>query len=191
MAKRKYIKGLENRFREYSELQENGCRLWTGHIGKTGYGTIGIHINGKLKIKDVHRVAYEFYKGPVPDGLHLDHKCHDPKTCKLGIKCPHRRCINPDHMEPVPQPVNNSAERSTGLGTIAAVAQYKAMTQCKRGHEFTPENTYFVNGTGKTGPTQIRVCRKCRSARVNEWHKAKRLALKLAALQPPEPERLN
>ena len=36
-----------------------------------------------------HRASYELAKGPIPDGMHLDHLCR--VTC----------CINPDHLEPV------------------------------------------------------------------------------------------
>jgi len=36
-----------------------------------------------------HRAFYERYRGPIPDGLHLDHLCRNPP------------CVNPDHLEPV------------------------------------------------------------------------------------------
>ena len=53
-----------------------------------------------------HRVAYELTYGAVPDGLGLDHTCHDPHTCWLRDKCPHRSCCNPAHLEAVTQSVN-------------------------------------------------------------------------------------
>jgi hypothetical protein len=36
-----------------------------------------------------HRVAYEFVKGPIPEGMELHHKCRI------------RDCVNPDHLEPI------------------------------------------------------------------------------------------
>lgn len=36
-----------------------------------------------------HRVAYELWVGPIPEGMELDHRC------KV------RACINPAHLEPV------------------------------------------------------------------------------------------
>lgn len=45
-----------------------------------------------------HRYSYERTYGAIPPGAHLDHICHDPKTCDGGVECPHRACVNPDHL---------------------------------------------------------------------------------------------
>jgi hypothetical protein len=39
-----------------------------------------------------HRLVYELLVGPIPDGLVLDH---------LKSRCTSRRCVRPDHLEPV------------------------------------------------------------------------------------------
>jgi hypothetical protein len=73
-------------------VDDFGCWMWRGKTHR-GYGSIaGL---------GVHRVAYESLVGPVPDGLVIDHTCHNPETCVNGERCPHRRCANPLHMEPV------------------------------------------------------------------------------------------
>lgn len=64
---------------------EGICWEWTSTVDGTGYG--------KIKIARVwvpaHRWAYETLVGPIPAGLELDHLCRI------------RRCVNPDHLEPV------------------------------------------------------------------------------------------
>lgn len=73
------------------------CWPWLGHCQNGGYGQFG---SGGKRL--THRIAYEYLVGPIPDGLDLDHLCHtaDPQ-CADNEKCPHRKCCNPDHLEPV------------------------------------------------------------------------------------------
>jgi hypothetical protein len=40
-----------------------------------------------------HRVSYEFYQGPIPEGHEIDH------VWQRG--CRSRQCINPEHLEAV------------------------------------------------------------------------------------------
>lgn len=61
------------------------CWLWAAGLNRDGYGRFGVS-GTKL---GAHRVAYELLRGPIPDGLELDHLCRAP--------C----CVNPDHLEPV------------------------------------------------------------------------------------------
>lgn len=76
-----------------------GCWPWTGFIAPNGYGSFG---KGDKGTRLPHRIAYQYLIGPIPDGLVLDHLCHtaDP-TCADTNDCPHRRCVNPEHLEPV------------------------------------------------------------------------------------------
>ena len=69
-----------------AKVQVSGeCWLFTGHVRPEGYGSIRrVGRNGGTT--EAHRLAYEVYVGPVPDGLHLHHTC--------GV----RRCVNPDHL---------------------------------------------------------------------------------------------
>jgi hypothetical protein len=105
-----------------------GCWLWLAQVSRDGYGKFK-YIGGQL----AHRFAYETARGPVPEGLELDHLCRQ------------RSCVNPDHLEAVTRREN--ARR--GLrGSLT--------THCPHGHEYTPENTY-------SNPKGGRVCRACRS----------------------------
>ena len=60
------------------------CWLWTGSLDSSNYG--------KVKIRNrtiiIHRYVYEFFHGPIPDDLTVDHLCAG-----------HRNCVNPAHME--------------------------------------------------------------------------------------------
>jgi hypothetical protein len=62
-----------------------GCWLWDGYISTTGYGSIKF----QGRIGSVHRLSYESFVGPIPEGLQIDHLCRV------------RACCNPEHLEPV------------------------------------------------------------------------------------------
>lgn len=119
------------------------CWPWLASTA-SGYGQI--HFGGQFAL--AHRVAYELMVGPIPDGLTLDHLCHDPDLCDLASDCPHRRCVNPSHVEPVSGGVN--ILRGGGLAALNARKE-----ECDHGHAFDEANTY-VDPRGK------RACRACR-----------------------------
>ena len=97
----------------------NDCIVWQGALIE-GYGRI--YKDKNHRFTRVHRVMYEAIKGKIPKGLVLDHLCRN------------RACVNVDHLEAVTDRVN----LSRGFGASALNAR---KTHCKRGHEFTPENT--------------------------------------------------
>jgi hypothetical protein len=117
---------LEDRFMSKVVVVED-CWEWVGYRDREGYGKMG----GAC----AHRVSYELFIGPIPDGLTIDHLCRNPG------------CVKPSHLEAVPIRVNVLR----GVNNACAVNARK--THCKHGHEFTTENTY----RSKLG----RCCRKC------------------------------
>lgn len=64
-------------------IEENGCWLWRGPVGRGGYGA-SFSINGKEYT--AHRASYTLFNGTIPDGMHVCHICDTP------------RCVNPDHL---------------------------------------------------------------------------------------------
>lgn len=116
----------------------------------TGYALMSVRC-GKPVL--AHRAMYELVVGPIPEGYDLDHLCHtnDP-TCKRDRDCPHRSCVNPAHLEPV-------TERENTLRGASPAAVNATKTHCKRGHGFTPENTYWTSNHSHPG----RACRICRA----------------------------
>ena len=61
-----------------------GCWLWLLSIGSHGYGQATCPPD---RVTTAHRVAYRGFRGPIPDGLLVQHKCDQ------------RWCVNPDHLE--------------------------------------------------------------------------------------------
>lgn len=119
------------------------CLEWTGPRWKNGYGHGGKWVKGSSNY--THRAAYILSKGPIPAGLVIDHLCRN------------RVCINPAHLEVVTQAEN----------VHRGVSAQK--THCKRGHEYTPENTRrYTNGR--------RVCGECTRVRARGYWAARKAA---------------
>lgn len=91
-----------NRIFARIRFDPSGCWMWTGEVTKWGYAQVVIR---RQRYK-VHRVLYHLCVGPIPERMGLDHLCHDKTQCFGGNTCPHRRCVNPDHLEPVTQLIN-------------------------------------------------------------------------------------
>lgn len=148
------IKGERPRLLANYAVSESGCWLPTRKAGSRGY-TEFIRDDGRKQLR--HRAAYEILVGPIPDGMQLDHLCHNvDATCAGGWTCLHRKCFNPAHLEPVTQSVNQRRSPHTG---VVLAARERAKTHCPQGHEYTPENTHISVNTGG------RICKECNRAR--------------------------
>lgn len=122
---------LEDRFLAKVALVD-GHWIWQGYISDEGYGRIMLTADGRRTAAYTHRVAYELFVGPIPDGLQIDHVCRV------------RACCFPEHLEPV-TPLENIRR---GLGG--------PKSHCGRGHEFTPDNTYV----SREGKRACRTCHR-------------------------------
>jgi hypothetical protein len=116
---------------------ENGCWIWEGAKNNDGYGYyyLGKDCLGEYKIVRAHRWSYEHHKGPIPQGLHIDHLCRN------------RSCVNPDHLEVV----TGKENVLRGVGPTAMNAQ---KIHCANGHPFDEENT-------RIDKNNIRRCKTC------------------------------
>lgn len=84
----------EKRFAGQLE-RRGGCLVWTGSYCGSGYGQI--RVDGK-RIK-VHRYAWERVNGPVPQGMEIDHICHNRKcvdVCHLRLATREQNVSNRD-----------------------------------------------------------------------------------------------
>lgn len=75
---------LERRFWAKVDKSRDGCWEWQAYKSKRGYGTF----RAGSKMVKAHRFAYTATYGDIPDGLLIDHECHN------------RGCVNPSHLRP-------------------------------------------------------------------------------------------
>lgn len=109
------------------------CWIWSGSR-VNGYGKI---CRGGKKHR-LHRLVYELFAGPIPDGLELDHLCR------------RRACCNPAHLEPV-----------TRLENVRR-GEKPARTICPKGHVYVPNHVRMRVRTLKSGEATLqRECAIC------------------------------
>ena len=126
-------KTLEERFWEKVDRRgPDECWPWTGMKNSKGYGRI--EVEGRRRA--AHRIGYQLIYGPVPEELVMHHLCEN------------RICCNPAHLIPTTNKIN------VLLGNAPSAKAARA-THCKRGHEYTEENTRIPKSGGK------RSCRTC------------------------------
>lgn len=71
------------RFLDKIKRAENSdCWIWTAGKHRNGYGNFSY----KRKTQFAHRISYQIFKGSIPNGLHVLHKCDV------------RACVNPNHL---------------------------------------------------------------------------------------------
>lgn len=99
-------------------VPESGCWLWTAACMPNGYGTFRLPNRNML----AHRVAFELFKGPLPDGLQVLHHCDVP--------C----CVNPYHLFAGTQ--NDNVKDMIGKNR-----QFWDKDRCRSGHERNEKNT--------------------------------------------------
>ena len=147
------------------EPQANGCWWYPALPNKTGYAAtrIGWPVT---KSEKIYRLSWTFYKGDIPEGMTIDHLCHDPKVCKEGNACLHRRCVNPDHLALVSQS-DNSKKTSRMLSN---------MTHCVNGHSL--ENNIRIY---KTNNQMRKVCKTCSQIQRRDSMRRTRAAKKVSA----------
>ena len=76
------ISPIERFHAKYEIDPISGCYNWIAHKNH-GYGSFKY----KKKMRRAHRWIYEYLNGPIPEGLVVRHKCHNPA------------CVNPEHLE--------------------------------------------------------------------------------------------
>lgn len=184
----------------YAALLRRGFRYDIGdsdciHInGKSGYyGYMQVRWGNGTSQK-VHRISYEEWHGPIPQGFHVDHICHNKAAaqglCAGGRTCLHRSCVNPMHLEAKSHQDNMLASVLTapGRGPVGHSLDQTLKTHCPRDHEYTEENTYIWH---RPGTTYIaRMCRTCLRDRQRTM-RAKRISAGLNSTGEPRKYRLR
>jgi hypothetical protein len=124
---------LRERIKVMTEVDaETGCWLWMATGTRLGYGWIKVND----RPRQAHRVSYEAFVAPIPDGMTVDHLCFRPP------------CVNPDHLRLLTHAEN------------AANTSHARKTHCVNGHEYTADNTY----RSPRGSRDCRTCIRARVA---------------------------
>lgn len=127
-----YYKDPIQRLTDSTEFTDT-CWIWLGNLSASGYSLI--KVDGKQT--KAHRYFYELFIDNIADGLTIDHLCRN------------KRCVNPEHLEPV------SNRENIKRGIDARYGKY-----CARGHK-RDGNTVEYGSGGRT-------CLLCKSLLAKE-----------------------
>ena len=117
------------------DCMTDGCHIWTGLLNDKNYGLIR---NNKKDIK-AHRASYAIYKGEIPYGMVVCHRCDNPP------------CVNPAHLFVGSQ--GDNMRDAIAKGRQASMRK----THCPQGHEYAGDNLYIKPGKPNRN---CRICRK-------------------------------
>jgi len=127
-------------------IDTDRCWVWPGRLRKED----GRAASGRTF---AYRLVYEAATGqPCPPGMAAHHLCENPA------------CVNPWHLDLIPQGVHITEHGLPGDNHQAA------KTSCPAGHPYDEENTYHMNG--KHG--RERGCRICRRENQRRWRAKQR-----------------
>ena len=92
------------------------CWIWQGWKNELGYGIVRLN----YRYVRAHRLFYEHFVGPIPEGLGLLHACDTPE------------CVSPEHLRPSTQLENMAdAKERNRLGSKDGL--------CAKGHPLAQE----------------------------------------------------
>jgi hypothetical protein len=135
---------LERFERKFIPEPNSGCWIWTHALNGQGYGQVTFH----KKHMDAHRLAWNLFKGIIPPGFFVCHKCNL------------KSCVNPFHLYLGTNSENILDAMKGGIKVgFQVINERRRQTQfCKHGHEYDAKTTRFVVvGNRVIG----RACRKC------------------------------
>lgn len=138
-------------------MAPSGCWIWKQGTDTHGYPKANVNPGHRTRL--VHRVSYEVFVGPIPDGLELDHLCH------------RILCVRPLHLSPV-----TTAENSRRSTSMAAM-QGRSATCWSCGEAKAPA------GRARQRKGSRRFCPACARAARARW--AARQAARAAAATLP------
>ncbi len=123
------------------KVNESGCWVWQGYCNpRWGYG----HTAWRGRTWAVHRLMWTVMRGEIPAGKIVCHSCDNPPCC------------NPEHVWLGTDKENHIDKTRKGRHHY----DKNTKTHCKKGHEFSPENTKLAPVKGRPGLFK-RQCQEC------------------------------
>lgn len=142
--KNKPSKPAKLRFdRKWTPEPNTGCWLWKHGTHKFGYGFFK-HA-GEVT---AHRVSWVLHNGPIPDGMHVLHRCDVPQ------------CVNPDHLF-----LGTHTDNMKDCARKGRTQRYNTTkTHCPKGHPYAGDNLLLRSDSGRS-------CRECIRVRANKYRR--------------------
>ena len=129
---------------------------------RTGHRRVYISVDGVKSYLRVHRAVLEAFVGPCPEDMEACHWNDDPSDNRLeNLRWDTKKANRQDC-------VRNGHDPNA------------SKTHCKRGHAFTPENTYLLGNS-----RSCRVCQRERS-RLYKERTSRKIPLPATVLWEPE-----
>lgn len=141
---RRKRKSLAERITNNIVVVDSACWIWVGARTRGGYGRIMVTPLRTLAL--AHRVSYETFVGPIPEGLTVDHLCREVA------------CVNWRHMELVTQRENTLR----GTSPVALNARKTVCPKCAQPY-------------GAVNERGARRCVPCREAYLREYNIRRRV----------------
>lgn len=145
MSKPQVRRSDRDRLMAKVRVQPSGCWEWQGYIQANGYGYFR-----HPETSWAHRASWIVHRGPIPTDLQIDHLCKN------------KRCVNPDHLDPVTPSVN--------------LRRARPWTKCPEFHPSEPSR-FAARADGR------QFCRECN--RVREQRRRDSAALTAAQILDP------
>lgn len=121
------------------------CWEWTAAVNSKGYGIFSVDGSGRL----AHRLSYERWMRPIPEGMQIDHLCHN------------KLCVRPAHLEPVANEENSRR-------------RWETYTICASGHPLTGDNVRVHRRANGVDTNECVLCARARSKAYRERAKRQR-----------------
>jgi|ERR1041385_1929703 len=148
------------------------CWIWTGAQDRHGYGYF--HFGKRNEAVKAYRMAYELAVGPIPEGMHVLHRCDNPP------------CVNPAHLfigthrdnmqdswrkdrydhekHRISQRERMKNPRIYRAAVANLLAPRPTPTHCRRGHPYSKTNLKWSGGKRRCHTCSLYLQRERRRA---------------------------
>lgn len=137
----KHDLSLRESFMCYIQIPENldGCWEWTGGKNSDGYG----HFHIKRKSYRAHRISFELFVGPIPEGMYVCHSCDN------------RACVNPSHLF-----LGTQKDNVQDMYNKSRQSNKRAKGENNGQHKLTEQNIYQIREMIEQGYSQREIAKR-------------------------------